>query len=236
MNNELRKTHSTELTEDIGLQFVDNIKIELLKNDQQSIVYLFFKRIFDIVLSIIGLFLLSPLLLIVCILIKIENPKSSVLFTQERIGLNGAPFKMYKFRSMVENAEELLEDLLKYNEVDGAMFKMENDPRITTVGRIIRKTSIDELPQLFNVIKGDMSLVGPRPALKREVELYDQLAMLRLQVLPGCTGLWQATVRNSVGFREMLALDLKYIENQSLVFDLKIIIMTIFSLIKMKAY
>jgi lipopolysaccharide/colanic/teichoic acid biosynthesis glycosyltransferase len=150
-----------------------------------------------------------------------------VFFSQTRVGKNGKEFKMYKFRSMVSDAEERLNDLLKYNETTGAMFKMKNDPRVTKVGRFIRKTSIDELPQLWNVLKGDMSLVGPRPPLPREVEQYTEYDKQRLLVTPGCTGLWQISGRSNVGFKEMVELDLQYIRNRSILLDLKIIFKTV---------
>src|SRR4051794_36359424 len=134
---------------------------------------------------------------------------------------------MYKFRSMVSNAEQKLQELLKYNEVSGAMFKMKDDPRITKVGKVIRKTSIDELPQLFNVLKGDMSLVGPRPPLLREVAIYTKHDRKRLLVTPGCTGLWQVSGRNSLGFEEMVELDIIYIKKRSIIFDIKIILKTV---------
>ncbi|WP_432806622.1 sugar transferase [Mesobacillus maritimus] len=189
--------------------------------------YLYTKRLMDIIGSLIGISLLSLLFIVIAILIKIEDPKGPIFFTQKRVGLNGKEFKMYKFRSMVGDAEEKLKELLKYNEVSGAMFKMKEDPRITKVGKFIRKTSIDELPQLFNVLKGEMSLVGPRPPLPREVELYSDYDKQRLMVTPGCTGLWQATARNSVGFEEMVKLDLQYIEKRSILFDIKIILKTV---------
>jgi exopolysaccharide biosynthesis polyprenyl glycosylphosphotransferase len=192
--------------------------------------YLVAKRTLDIIGSIVGLIILSLLFLVVAIAIKIEDPKGTVFFSQTRVGKNGKEFKMYKFRSMVSNAEERLKDLLKYNEVTGAMFKMKNDPRVTKVGRFIRKTSIDELPQLWNVLKGDMSLVGPRPPLPREVEQYTEYDKQRLLVTPGCTGLWQISGRSNVGFKEMVELDLYYIRNRSILFDLKIIFKTIFVL------
>ena len=133
---------------------------------------------------------------------------------------------MYKLRSMVTNAEELLKDLLEKNEISGAMFKMKKDPRITKVGKFIRKTSIDELPQLWNVMKGEMSLVGPRPPLPREVEEYDDYDKQRLTVTPGCTGLWQISGRNSLGFKEMVELDLKYISERNIWMDIKVILKT----------
>ncbi|WP_268926745.1 sugar transferase [Neobacillus sedimentimangrovi] len=192
--------------------------------------YLLSKRIIDIFGAACGIILLSFLFIIIGILIKIEDPKGKIFFSQKRVGLNGRVFKMYKFRSMVSNAEEKLEELLKYNEVSGAMFKMKDDPRITKVGKFIRKTSIDELPQLFNVLKGDMSLVGPRPPLPREVAEYTDYDKQRLLVTPGCTGLWQVSARNSVGFAEMVELDLQYIQNRSFLFDMKIICKTFFVL------
>jgi len=194
-------------------------------NDKKG--YLIAKRIMDICGALIGLICLSWLFLIVALLIKLEDPKGPVFFKQVRVGKDGKEFYMYKFRSMVTNAEELLESLLHLNEVSGAMFKMKDDPRVTKVGRFIRKTSIDELPQLWNVLKGDMSLVGPRPPLPREVAQYTEYDKQRLLVTPGCTGLWQISGRSNVGFKEMVELDLQYIRNRSILFDLKIILKTV---------
>jgi exopolysaccharide biosynthesis polyprenyl glycosylphosphotransferase len=188
--------------------------------------YLVCKRIIDIVIASIGLLLSSPVLVILMICIKLEDPKAPAIFRQERIGFGGKPFIMYKLRSMVANAEELLPKLLHQSDVSGHMFKMKHDPRITRIGRFIRKTSLDELPQLWNVLKGDMSLVGPRPPLPREVEEYSDYHRKRLAVQPGCTGLWQISGRNHVGFEEMVELDLKYIRERSLVLDMKIICKT----------
>jgi exopolysaccharide biosynthesis polyprenyl glycosylphosphotransferase len=190
-------------------------------------IYLLIKRLVDIVGSLCGIIILCSLFVIIAILIKVEDPKGSVFFSQKRVGLNGREFKMYKFRSMVSNAEEKLAELLKYNEINGAMFKMKDDPRITKVGKFIRKTSIDELPQLFNVLKGDMSLVGPRPPLPREVAEYTAYDKQRLLVTPGCTGLWQVSGRNSLGFNEMVELDLQYIQERTFLFDIKIIFKTV---------
>ncbi|MCK9860354.1 sugar transferase [Paenibacillus sp. ATY16] len=185
------------------------------------------KRGFDLIAASLGLLLLSPLFLLVAFLIKLESPKGSVFFYQTRVGRNEQTFRMFKFRSMVANAEEMLESLLSQNEIEGAMFKMKEDPRITKVGKFIRKTSIDELPQLWNVIRGDMSLVGPRPALPREVHEYTSYDKLRLKVLPGCTGLWQVSGRNELSFKEMVELDLKYIEERGFLFDLKLMLLTV---------
>lgn len=194
--------------------------------------YRFIKRVFDFVASLLGLIILSPLFLLIAIAIKVEDPKGAVFYSQTRLGRGEVPFKMYKFRSMVSNADELLEKLLKDNEIDGAMFKMQDDPRVTKIGRFIRKYSIDELPRLLNVLQGSMSLVGPRPPLPREVEEYSDYDKQRLAVKPGCTGLWQATVRNSVGFDEMVKLDLTYISKRSVAFDVYILFKTVVIMFK----
>jgi lipopolysaccharide/colanic/teichoic acid biosynthesis glycosyltransferase len=192
----------------------------------QKVGYLLTKRIVDIVGAFSGFILLSPFFLIFAFLIKMQDPRGPIFFKQERVGKNGQKFYMYKFRSMVMNAEELLKDLLEKNEISGAMFKMKDDPRITRVGKFIRKTSIDELPQLWNVVKGEMSLVGPRPPLPREVEEYDDYDKQRLTVTPGCTGLWQVSGRNSLSFKEMVELDLKYISERNLWMDIRVILKT----------
>lgn len=184
------------------------------------------KRIFDVLLSVMGLIVLSPLMLVIAYKIK-EEDGGPIIYKQVRVGKDGHHFEMYKFRSMVTNADRLLEKLKDQNEVDGAMFKMKNDPRITQTGHFIRKHSLDELPQLINVLKGDMSLVGPRPPLPSEVVQYTNYDKQRLYVKPGCTGLWQATVRNDVGFNGMVLLDLKYIQQASLSFDFWIMWKTI---------
>lgn len=184
--------------------------------------YLFMKRLLDVVLSLVALMLLSPLFLVVALAIKWEDPKGSVLFKQTRIGKDGNPFRMYKFRSMVHDAESMLDELLPRNEINGQMFKMKHDPRVTRVGRIIRKWSIDEFPQFWNVLKGEMTLVGPRPPLPREVKNYSPYDMNRLAVTPGCTGLWQVSGRNALDFADMVELDLTYIANRNLRLDLKI--------------
>lgn len=199
---------------------------------EKKYFYRFIKRLVDIIGSSVGLMLLSPLFLIVAILMKREEPKGPIFFSQTRVGKNENQFKIYKFRSMCVDAEAKLADLLKHNEVEGAMFKMKDDPRVTKVGKFIRKTSIDELPQLWNVLKGDMSLVGPRPPLLREVAEYTEYDKQRLLVKPGCTGLWQVSGRNQLGFNEMVGLDLQYIKNLSILNDLRIIIKTVGTIIK----
>lgn len=188
--------------------------------------YLAVKRIFDIAAALAGLILLSPLLAAIAFAIKFDSP-GPVFFSQKRNGFKGKVFNMYKFRSMVPDAEQRLKELESKNEVSGPMFKIKEDPRITKVGRIIRKTSMDELPQLFNVLAGDMSIVGPRPPIVSEVQKYDPWHSLRLSAKPGLTGLWQISGRNAVGFEEMIRLDLKYIRERSFRYDLKIILKTI---------
>lgn len=194
---------------------------------QQSLFFKFFKRMIDILGSLFGLVLLSPVFLIVAILIRKEDSGGPVVFSQKRVGKQGRLFTMYKFRSMCTDAEERFQDLIELNEIEGAMFKMKDDPRVTKIGKKIRKTSIDELPQLLNVLKGDMSLVGPRPPLQREVVEYNQRDLQRLTVKPGCTGLWQVRGRSDVHFNDMVDFDLEYIENQSIWNDVKIIVSTI---------
>lgn len=190
-------------------------------------VYYNIKRVFDFIASFMGLIILSPLFLFLSICIKIEDRKGPIFYSQIRLGVDGRPFEMYKFRSMVVGADKKVEELMDKNEVDGAMFKIKDDPRITKVGKFIRKYSLDELPQLYNVLIGDMSLVGPRPPLKREVAEYSEYDRQRLSVQPGCTGLWQVSGRNSLGFSEMVQLDLEYIEKSSILFDIVILFRTI---------
>lgn len=199
---------------------------------QRRYGYRFVKRGFDILASLMGLILLSPLFLIVAIAIKVDDPRGKVFYSQIRLGRGERPFKMFKFRSMVSNADKLMVQLTEENEVSGAMFKMREDPRVTRVGRIIRKYSIDELPQLINVVIGSMSLVGPRPPLPQEVSEYTEYDKQRLLIKPGCTGLWQATVRNGVGFNEMVRLDLIYVKRQSSLYDLWILLLTVKIILK----
>ena len=191
-------------------------------------IYSFFKRFFDIIYSFIGLIVLFVPLLIIAVIIVIDSPGASPIYVQERMGKNGRRFKFYKFRSMIPNAEDQLDELLEKNEMEGPAFKMKDDPRITRFGYFIRKTSIDELPQLFNILKGNMSFVGPRPPLPREVEMYTDYQKQRLLVTPGLTCYWQIQPkRNSLSFEEWLSLDLKYIAERNLLVDIKIIFKTI---------
>lgn len=204
--------------------------MERVKLDQNKVkgrfIYHFFKRTLDIVASACALIILSPLFLVLAILIRHEDG-GPAFYSQERIGKDGKPFKMYKFRSMIVNADQLVDQLEEQNEIAGAMFKIKDDPRITKIGHTIRKYSLDELPQLWNVLIGDMSLVGPRPPLPSEVEEYTDYDKQRLLVMPGCTGLWQVTKRNEADFDETVWLDIVYINHSGILEDLKLIIKTI---------
>lgn len=223
-----------EYTESVDTITIDSPEVQPLKEYLlHKKGYLVAKRLIDIIGSIVGVVLTIPFIFIVGIAIKLEakSLKAKVFFVQERVGKDGKTFKMIKFRSMQEDAEEQLKNLLHKNEIKGAMFKMKNDPRVTKVGKFIRKTSIDELPQFFNVLIGDMSLVGPRPPLMREVVQYSAKDKSRLLVKPGITGLWQVTVRNNADFDVMVRLDIEYIKNISLKDDLKILLKTILAVI-----
>jgi len=205
--------------------FGDHFFIEFYSSPLMD-VQLIFKRFFDFTVSLIFIILLSPLFFILCILIMCTS-KGPLLFKQTRVGYNGRFFKCLKFRSMVHNAEQMKKDLLRLNEVDGPVFKIKNDPRITPVGKFLRTYSLDELPQLFNVLKGDMSLVGPRPPTPDEVEKYKSHDRRRLSVRPGITCLWQVSGRNKLSFNEWMELDKEYIDNWSLWLDIKILFKTI---------
>ena len=192
------------------------------------------KRILDVVISLITLILLSPLLITLGLLIKQES-NGPALFKQQRVGLYGKTFTMFKFRSMSQDAQAQRNKLEQHNEMSsGVLFKIKNDPRITPLGKIIRKTSIDELPQLINVLRGEMSLVGPRPALPNEVSQYSFNDRTRLNVLPGITCLWQVMGRSEIPFEQQVKLDLKYIKKQSLLFDVSLLLNTIPAVIKAK--
>ncbi|MCC4396414.1 sugar transferase [Limosilactobacillus reuteri] len=208
-------------------------KAVLLNKDKirSRFIYHGMKRLFDIVAATCGIVILSPLMIIIAVLIKAED-HGPIFYKQVRVGRNGKTFKMYKFRSMFVNADQMLEELKEKNDVNGPMFKMKKDLRITKVGHFIREHSLDELPQFINVIKGDMSLVGPRPPLPSEVEQYTDYDKQRLYVIPGCTGLWQATSRNEVGFDGMVKLDLEYIQRANMFYDFLIICKTIFVIFK----
>ena len=205
-------------------------QLELLEREEvlhRGRYYWPLRRMQDIVLSAAALLVLWPLMLIVALIIVLDDPAAGPIFAQDRVGRDGKLFKFYKFRSMRANAEEELEELLQFNEMDGPCFKIKDDPRITRVGRFIRKTSIDELPHLWNVLRGEMSIVGPRPPIPREVAEYDDYAMQRLLITPGLTCYWQIQPRrNDLSFEEWLELDLQYINERSFLTDWKIIFKT----------
>lgn len=204
-------------------------RITLHEDDLKMELYYFFKRLIDVIGAFLGLVVLSPIILIISILIKLDS-NGPILFSQDRVGKDKKVFKMYKFRSMVVNAEELKSKLKEQNEMSGPMFKMKEDPRVTKIGKFIRKTSIDELPQLINVIKGEMSLVGPRPSLPKEVEQFEPWMMERFQVKPGLTCYWQVYGRNDIDFEDWMKLDIKYVQERNIFIDLKLIFKTVFVL------
>ena len=184
------------------------------------------KRVIDLSISIIAIPFMLILFTVVALLIKLDSP-GPVIFKQRRVGKDGRPFHVLKFRSMVEGAEQMQADLEALNEADGPLFKVKRDPRMTRVGKWLRRTSIDELPQLINVIRGEMSIVGPRPGTPEEVAQYEPWQMQRISVLPGITGLWQVSGRSDVPFEEMVLLDIFYIENWSLDLEIRILLQTI---------
>ena len=201
------------------------VEVNRKENLRDHRLYWIGRRTQDVILSSLALVVLSPVMLATAIAIVVDDPSAGPVFSQERIGRNGKPFKFYKFRSMCPNAEAKLDDLLDQNEMDGPVFKIKDDPRITRVGKFIRKTSLDELPQLWNILKGDMSIVGPRPALPREVEQYGDYEKQRLYVTPGLSCYWQiAPHRNDLSFEEWMDLDVKYVKERSFWVDWKIIL------------
>jgi lipopolysaccharide/colanic/teichoic acid biosynthesis glycosyltransferase len=202
------------------LNILERPKVLLFRKDYQVV-----KRVFDIALCILSLPVILIIMAILAILIWIDNP-GPIIFKQLRTGKGGRRFGMYKFRTMVPNAEELKKEYAHLNELTPPDFKITNDPRVTRVGHILRKTSLDELPQIFNVLKGEMSLVGPRPT-SFDVSTYSLWHTERLEVLPGITGLWQVNGRSEVDFDERLRLDVEYIERQSLWLDIQIIFQTV---------
>lgn len=211
---------------------MEGLKIELEnieENKENLKFYEICKRGIDIIGAGSGLLLLSPIIAIVACAVKFTS-KGPIFFSQKRVGKNGQLFDMYKFRSMVVNAEELKEKLANQNEMSGPMFKMKDDPRVTKVGKFIRKTSLDELPQLWNVLKGDMSLVGPRPSLPKEVKQFEKWMYKRLTVKPGLTCYWQVSGRNNIDFEDWMKLDISYVEDRNLWIDIKLIFKTVFVL------
>ena len=208
------------------------MKIEINNLEIRKKIYKVLKRIADIIGGIIGLILLSPVFLILAICIKIDS-KGPVIFAHKRIGKKGKEFNMYKFRSMYENAEEMIENFNEEQKREWQEnFKLENDPRITKVGKFLRKTSLDELPQIVNIIKGDLSIIGPRPVIGEELEKYGKNKEKFLSITPGLTGYWQANGRSNTTYEERMQMELYYIDNQSLRLDIKVFFKTIVSVIK----
>lgn len=211
----------------IGACNIDEHQEKHIVSGEGKLIYRSAKRLLDMVASLGGLIFFSPLFLIVAVLVFIDDPHGSSFYSQIRVGKNGKLFKFWKFRSMVVDADSLLDQLKEKNEKDGPVFKIKEDPRITRIGKILRKTSIDELPQLWNVFTGDMSLVGPRPPIPSEVEQYTEYQMQRLLVKPGLTCYWQATEnRDDIGFDDWVDLDIQYIQDRSFWLDLKLIFKT----------
>ncbi|HYX35618.1 MAG TPA: sugar transferase [Oligoflexus sp.] len=213
-----RPTEEEAITGQIGPGGLPQKKYSYLSNS--------IKRFIDLSAAVVGLILLTPILAVIALLIKTTS-KGPVFFIQKRVGMGGTTFKMYKFRTMVLNAEELKSQLMAQNEVSGPVFKIKRDPRVTAIGRFLRKTSLDELPQLLNVVLNDMSLVGPRPPLMDEVVKYRQWQTRRLSVKPGITCIWQVSGRNQVTFDEWVRMDLRYIEKRSLFLDLVLLVKTL---------
>jgi len=199
----------------------------------QTLSYHFWKRAMDLILTLLSAVFWLPLLGLIALIIKLESPGAPVVFQQERTGKNGERFKMFKFRTMVVNAEELKQQYLHLNELKWPDFKITNDPRVTRIGRLLRKTSLDELPQLFNVIQGQMSLVGPRPT-SFSAKTYSLWHTGRLDVLPGLTGLWQIYGRGSSEFDERLRMDLAYINHRCLWLDIEILFRSVLAILQQR--
>jgi len=193
---------------------------------EKNLGYFIIKRMIDVICALCGILLLLPVMIVVAIWIKLDS-KGTIFFTQERVGQNGRAFMMYKFRSMCTDAEYLLEKLQDKNEMSGPMFKIKEDPRVTKAGKFIRNTSIDELPQLFNILKGEMSVVGPRPSLPKEVAQFSSFQKQRLVAKPGLTCYWQVSGRSDVGFKEWMEMDVQYIEERNTWIDIWLILKTV---------
>lgn len=206
----------------------DNTKYQVDKKP----LYEFVKRFFDIFLSLLAIIILSPVMIILSIIIKCTS-EGPVIFSHKRVGRYGKPIKIYKFRSMVSNAEELIKTFSPEQKAEYKKnFKLENDPRITKIGKIMRKTSLDELPQLFNILKGDISIVGPRPIMEVETEIYGNYRDMLLSIKPGLTGFWAANGRSDTTYKRRRAMEIYYVKNRSLLFDIKIIFQTAVSVFK----
>ena len=201
-------------------------QVEFAKENEKNLGYFIIKRIIDIVGALCGILIISPVMIVVGIWIKVDS-KGPVFFAQKRVGQDGKRFLMYKFRSMCPDAEVLLDDLEEDNEMSGPMFKIKEDPRITKIGKFIRKTSIDELPQLINILKGEMSLVGPRPSLPKEVEQFTSFQKQRLVAKPGLTCYWQVGGRSDVSFEEWMEMDVEYLKDRNTLVDIVLIFKTV---------
>ena len=228
---ELDQTYRQEIREERKIAYYADQKSYAEIAAEKSVFYRFWKRFFDITLSAAALIILSPVFLITAICIAWDDG-FPVIIAQERMGWKGKTFRMYKFRSMCKDAPKMHESLLKYNEVDGPVFKIKEDPRITKIGKFIRRTSIDELPQLINVIKGEMAIVGPRPLILYEAVKCTEYQNQRLLVKPGLTCYWQCGGRNDINFAEWMEMDLQYIRDASLWTDFKLILKTIVTVIR----
>ena len=215
-----------ELSANPSVEYLGVFPVSPLFRHASHHVGLFFKRLLDIVVSAAGLLMVGLPMVLIAVVIKLDSRGSS-LYASERIGRWGKPFKCFKFRTMIQNAEALKDDLIARNERDEILFKLRNDPRVTRVGRFLRKYSLDELPQLFNVLRGEMSLVGPRPSIPPEVAKFAPEHLHRLAVLPGLTGLWQVKARQDSSFGKYISLDMTYVKNWSLWLDLKILFWTV---------
>jgi exopolysaccharide biosynthesis polyprenyl glycosylphosphotransferase len=205
---------------------LESVEMEISSGYDKSLGYFIMKRMIDVICALCGILLLLPMMIVVAIWIKLDS-KGSVFFAQERVGQDGRGFMMYKFRSMCTDAEYLLEKLQDKNEMTGPMFKIKEDPRVTKVGKFIRKTSIDELPQLFNILKGEMSLVGPRPSLPKEVAQFSPFQKQRLVAKPGLTCYWQVRGRSDVSFEEWMEMDVQYIGERNTWIDICLIFKTV---------
>ena len=214
------------------MQNIKEIKLDSKISNKSFLVYNFFKRSFDIISASIGILFLLPLFIVLAILVKLDS-KGPIFFSHKRIGKNGKIIGIYKFRSMVSNSEEIFKNFTEEQKKEFEKnFKLDDDPRITKIGGFLRKTSLDELPQLLNIIKGDMSVVGPRPIVRAEVEKYGVCADKLFSVKPGLTGFWQANGRSDTTYEERVQMDMYYIDNRSFLLDIRIILKTVISVIR----
>ena len=214
------------------MQNIKEIKLNSKISNKSFLVYNFFKRSFDIISASIGILFLLPLFIVLSILVKLDS-KGPIFFSHKRIGKNGKIIGIYKFRSMVSNSEEIFKNFTEEQKKEFEKnFKLDDDPRITKIGGFLRKTSLDELPQLLNIIKGDMSVVGPRPIVRAEVEKYGVCADKLFSVKPGLTGFWQANGRSDTTYEERVQMDMYYIDNRSFLLDIRIILKTVISVIR----